>query len=269
MDRLETRQLAYFVAVAEELHFARAADRLGIAAPPLSRAITQLERRLGVRLFDRTSRRVDLTPAGRVLLAESRTALNAVDTAVRRTQRAGRPRALVVAVRSGGGAGLLPDLFATHAGVPVEVAFTTDQAAALRDGSADLAFLCGRDDVHEFETVELMREDPVALLPAGHHLAERATVSVADLRREDAYAPKCPPIPFDELVDRVALGRLVVVAGHSAVDRLGHSVVAIPVTDLPSTALLLGWSRPEPAVLAFVRTAKDVAARRKADQNGR
>jgi hypothetical protein len=56
---------------------------------------------------------------------------------------------------------------------------------------------------------------------------------------------------------------------RSAADRLGHSVVAIPVVDLPSTALLLGRSRPESAVMAFVRTAKDVAARRTAGQNGR
>ena len=97
MDRLETRQFAYFVAVAEELHFGRAAEKLGIAAPPLSRAIASLERRVGARLFERTSRRVELTAAGEVFLVESRAALDAVDTALRRVRRAGR--GLVVAVR--------------------------------------------------------------------------------------------------------------------------------------------------------------------------
>ncbi|MEU2622435.1 LysR family transcriptional regulator [Streptomyces sp. NPDC007157] len=82
MDRLEVRQLEYFVAVAEELHFSRAAEQLGIAPPPLSRAIAQLERRLGVTLFERTSRRVDLTSAGQVLLVESRNALQANGPAV-------------------------------------------------------------------------------------------------------------------------------------------------------------------------------------------
>src|SRR5207253_1644234 len=97
MERVETRDLEYFLAVAEELHFGRAAERLGIAQPPLSRAIGRLERWLGVQLFERTSRRVDLTSAGAVFLAESRKALAAVDTAVLRAQRTGRTHRLVVA----------------------------------------------------------------------------------------------------------------------------------------------------------------------------
>src|SRR5205814_2281623 len=79
---METRELAYFVAVAEELHFGRAAQRLGMAQPPLSRAIQQLERRMGVPLLERTSRGVILTPAGEVFLVESHKALDAVEAAV-------------------------------------------------------------------------------------------------------------------------------------------------------------------------------------------
>jgi DNA-binding transcriptional LysR family regulator len=89
MDRLETRELVYFVAVAEELHFSRAAERLGIAQPPLSRAMSRLERRMGVRLLERTSRHVELTPAGLVFLDECRSLLQGMDTAVQRTKRAG------------------------------------------------------------------------------------------------------------------------------------------------------------------------------------
>src|SRR5918998_4884330 len=100
-EDVETRELRYFVAVAEELHFGRAAERLGIAQPPLSRAIAQLERRLGVTLLERTSRRVALTPAGEVLQEQARTALDALAAAALRTRRAGAPQPrLVVALKA-------------------------------------------------------------------------------------------------------------------------------------------------------------------------
>ncbi|MGP3947145.1 LysR family transcriptional regulator, partial [Streptomyces sp. 6N106] len=99
---MDIRELRYFVAVAEELHFGKAAQRLGIAQPPLSRTITQLERRLGVALLERTSRKVTLTQAGAVLLAEARAILSAVTAAERRTQRAATAHpSLVLAVKTG------------------------------------------------------------------------------------------------------------------------------------------------------------------------
>jgi hypothetical protein len=127
MDRLETRELAYFVAVAEELSFRRAAERLGLAQPPLSRAIKQLERRIGVPLLDRTEQRVALTPAGRVLLVEARKALEAVTAAALRARRAATPGShLVLAMKPGGDSGLLQDILAEYqeqpGAIPVEVA---------------------------------------------------------------------------------------------------------------------------------------------------
>ena len=91
---MERREFVYFVAVAEERHFGHAAARLGISQPPLSRAIKQLEQRMGVSLLRRTSRSVALTPAGQVLLHEARKALDAMDAAIRRSQRAGARRSV-------------------------------------------------------------------------------------------------------------------------------------------------------------------------------
>src|SRR5690349_7130472 len=115
MEDLETRELRYFVAVAEELHFGRAAERLGIAQPPLSRAVRQLELRLGVQLLDRDRRGTALTAAGTVLLREARAALEAVAAAERRPRRRGdhapprrRPRRLRRRRPAHGGPGRAP-----------------------------------------------------------------------------------------------------------------------------------------------------------------
>src|SRR5882757_6663355 len=139
MGRLETRELAYFLAVADELHFGRAAAHLGIAQPALSKTIQRVERRLGVSLFERTSRAVTLTEAGRVLAREARTALDAVSAATTRTQRAGtRDPRLILAVKPGGDAGLLPGILAAYERepdvLPIEVVFGGDRARMLCEG---------------------------------------------------------------------------------------------------------------------------------------
>ncbi|HEY0239341.1 MAG TPA: LysR family transcriptional regulator, partial [Friedmanniella sp.] len=141
---METRELRYFVAVAEELHFGRAAERLSISQPPLSRAVQQLERRLGVTLLDRGSRGVSLTEAGTVLLHEARTALDAVSAAERRTVRAahGRPQ-VVLATKAGASSELLAKLLHAYGAEPgsvhVEVLICgpAEQGTFLRDGRAD------------------------------------------------------------------------------------------------------------------------------------
>src|SRR6202162_3140017 len=106
MDEVEVRELRYFVAVAEELNFTRAATRLGMAQPPLSAAIGKLERKLGVTLLERTSRRVTLTAAGAVLLEQGRIAVEAAAAAAERARRTGtQPDRLTVAVKPGAGTG--------------------------------------------------------------------------------------------------------------------------------------------------------------------
>jgi DNA-binding transcriptional LysR family regulator len=264
MDRLETREFAYFVTVAEELHFGRAADRLGIAQPPLSRAISRLERRLGVRLFDRTSRSVSLTPAGEAFLDASRDVLAAADAAVRTAQRAARSNRLVVAARPGQGSRLLTTILPRYDrskdALPVEILFTRQQAAAVRDGTADAGLMCSTEDLTGLQTAELITEAPVALLPAGHPLASRPAVTIGELRRLDTFAEQCPDSSLDQIIDLVALQRLIVVVSDGITGKLGPDVTAVPVTGVPASLLVLGWATaiPRPALAAFISQAKRV-----------
>ena len=198
---VETRELRYFVAVAEELHFGRAAQRLGMAQPPLSRAIQQLERRLGVALLERTSRGVALTEAGSVLLREGRAALDAVDG--RRTpyppRRARRDRpapAWSWSRRPERPSELLAKLLDAYAAEPgavtVEVLLCGigEQERLLRDGRADVALLHRPfDSTAGLDTEELHTEGQVAVLPAGHPLSRPRP------RCGWPTSPRCPACP--------------------------------------------------------------------------
>ncbi|WP_030900435.1 LysR family transcriptional regulator [Streptomyces sp. NRRL F-5126] len=269
---VETRELRYFVAVAEELHFGRAAQRLGISQPPLSRAIRLLERRMGVALLERTSREVRLTTAGEVLLAEGRGALDSVAAAVRRAQRAGAtaPR-LVLALKPGSDADLLRPMLdryaATPGAVPVDLAFSVgERAAMVRDGRADLALLHRpQNDLSGLDSDDLHTEGQVVVLAAAHPLAGRATVSMADLHGEPQ--PRWPearpgvtghPVAdTDQLLQLVLLGRMVAVLPESVRDRLPPGTVSRPVTDAEPATLVIAWSLSSVSrrVAAFVRAA--------------
>ncbi|WP_369639991.1 LysR family transcriptional regulator, partial [Nocardia sp. JMUB6875] len=176
---MDTRELRYFVAVAEELHFGRAAQRLTMAQPPLSRAIQQLERRLGVVLLHRGSRAITLTEAGSVLLREARLALEAVEAAERRTRRAAADRpGVVLAVKAGASRELLSKLLDAYAAEPgaveVEVMLCGpgEPERLLRNGTADVALLHRPyDTIAGFDTEDLHTENQIAVLPAGHPLS--------------------------------------------------------------------------------------------------
>jgi DNA-binding transcriptional LysR family regulator len=242
-DDVETRELRYFVAVAEELHFGRAAQRLGIAQPPLSRAIQRLERRLATALLDRTSRTVTLTEAGSVLLTQGRVALEAVDAAERRTRRTGLSETgspgLVLVTKSSMSSELLAELLDAYAAepgaVPVDVILCgpTEQERLLREGQADVALLHRPfDSTAGFDTEELITESQVVVLPAGHPLAVRSHVRMADITAlpglplprwpcpDGSYPPGSGPKVRDhaQLLQLVALGRACAVSPESCPD---------------------------------------------------
>jgi DNA-binding transcriptional LysR family regulator len=250
MDRLETRELAYFLAVADELHFGRAAARLGIAQPALSKTVRQLERRLGVSLLERSSRAVTLTEAGKVLRREAQVALAAVSAAALRTQRAGaRDPRLVLAMKPGGDAGLLPAIVAAYerepAMLPLDVVFGADPARMLREGRADAALLYAPpDETDRLDTETLLTEAPVAVLPASHPLAQRASLRMADLAGENLHKKPDDPAAMKslaELMHLIALGRTVAVLPRVLTRPLRDDLVTVPVTDIPPVALLLAW----------------------------
>ena len=188
MNQLEARQLRYFVAVAEELHFGRAAERLGMAQPPLSRAIRQLERQLGVPLLKRTTRQVTLTPAGEVLLGDARTALDAISAAGRRAQHAGEPSPrLRLALKPDIDGGLLPRILDAYAGeqaaLPVELVLGRfgEQAQTVRDGRADAGLLLAPFDDRGLDYEPLVTEPFLIAMAATDPLAARPCLHLADL----------------------------------------------------------------------------------------
>jgi DNA-binding transcriptional LysR family regulator len=282
-EDMETRELRYFVAVAEELHFGRAAQRLGIAQPPLSRAIRQLERRLGVALLERTSRVVTLTEAGSVLLREGTAALDAVDAADRRTRRAalaatGDHPGLVLVTKAGASAELLSKLLDAYAAEPDAVAVDVllcgpaEQERLLRDGRADVALLHRPfDSTAGFDTEDLHTERQVVVLPAGHPLTTRPHVTTADVAalpglplprwpdRDGTYPDGPGPQVRDsaQLHQLIALGRTCAVLPESGWPRTRDDVATVPVLDAPRVTTVIAWpphSRSR-AVAGLVRTA--------------
>lgn len=190
---MELRHLRAFVAVAEEQHFGRAAARLQISQPPLSQSIRTLERELGARLLDRTTRRLSLRPAGEAFLPRAREAIAAAAAAAddARAAATGQLGRLRVGFTGSMTYALLPALAkALRAQLP-RVALdlhgellTPDQVERLIDGRLDVGFLRPPLDHAELETEAMGAESLIVVLPRGHHLAGRAAVPVAALENE-------------------------------------------------------------------------------------
>lgn len=191
MAGMELRQLQYFVAVAEERHFGRAARRLHIAAPSLSQQIQALERDLHITLLERSPRSVALTPAGEVLLEHARVLLARAERARNEVQCAdGRHRHLTLRVAPTVEHvldGSLRQLSGSESGLEVTTATSTDSEAirAVREEHIDAAIVWARATQDQDLSGTILRQVPVHLaLPAGHRLAAAETVPVADLAAE-------------------------------------------------------------------------------------
>ncbi len=187
---MELRQLRYFVTVAEELHFGRAADRLRVVQPAVSQQLSRLEREVGLRLLDRSSRRVRLTPAGERLLVEARAALAAADrvAAVAAELAATPVRVLRVGMSPGLGARLargLEILRQTNSALDIELELVAtpvvEQLAAVARGEMDLALLRAVPAGEGLQVLELWPEPVAVALPASHPLAGRPAVRLRDL----------------------------------------------------------------------------------------
>jgi DNA-binding transcriptional LysR family regulator len=194
-ERIGLRQIRYFAAVAEELHFGRAAERLGMAQPPLTQQIQKLEAALGYRVFTRGPRKTELTEAGAVLLEEAHRLLAGLDEAVERTRRAGRGETgqLTVATPPSVMLTRLPAAIRKYRTRYPEVRFTLRElstsaiAEGLHAGAFDLGFLREASPAGagaQLASEVILSEPLVAVLPAAHELARRPRLALRHLAKE-------------------------------------------------------------------------------------
>lgn len=289
---VEFRELRIFLALTEELHFGRTAERLGISQPGVSEAVRVLESRLGVRLFDRTSRRVGLTSAGEEFRGKLVPALAALERVLAETADASGDITGVLRVGfvlTTGGPALSRLVAAFHTRHPgCEVRFkeveTFDAYRALRHGDIDV--LCNWLAVDEpgltAGTAFAHFQRALAVAPS-HRLAGRSTVSVEDLADEEValFPPTTPSAVYDilvppvtpsgrpirrtqpvrtihEILSFVALGRIVHPTSSAVPIFDRDDVTLVPIDDLPPLPLGLVWvtSRENSRIRALDETAR-------------
>ncbi|MEJ2864135.1 LysR family transcriptional regulator [Actinomycetospora flava] len=289
---VHSRDLRYFLAVAQERHVTRAAARLHVSQPALSKQLRALERQVGAVLLHRLPHGVELTPAGEALLPHARAVVERTDEAARDVAAAGLR--LVVGLSTGVGRGLLPAVRSrlVHRDPPldprVRLVAWDDATAGLADGTADVA-VAWAPVPGRVRTLELAREAVCAALPPGHPLAGRASVPFAALRDEPflALPPEAGPLRASWLADahrdgypasvgaevrsveetHEALidGRGVVLVAAGNADALARDgVTVVGVDDLPPCSLVLAWRADDrrPAVRAYVDACREVLASR-------
>jgi DNA-binding transcriptional LysR family regulator len=190
--RQNLKHLSTFVAVAEELNFHRAAERLRMAQPAVSRIVLELEERLGVKLLERTTRRVRLTESGRYLLEEAIAILARAEAAENtvRLLASGTKAILRVGYTTIAGHALVPDVVRefrrSNPEVRLELTYLTSpvQRDRILEDGIDLGFIQGHFQSSEIESRLVARHRLVALLPPDHPLAAKAEITIADLAAE-------------------------------------------------------------------------------------
>jgi DNA-binding transcriptional LysR family regulator len=253
MSDLDLRKLRYFVAVADELNYGRAAERLHIAQPVLSRQITALERELGVTLFARSKRGTELTEAG-LLLREDARALMATAAALQRRAR--------VAGREGQHftVGFMPGVIVTPAvrmleqrfpGLRVDVVRTSwdDQVEMVHDGRVDASFVRLPVPRRGLTLIPLFREPRVVALPGSHFLAGRDVVKVADLAPLDLLQDPDAVPEWRDLVavtrpSALTLDRVGLPTPHTVEEKLEHVAAERGVVVLPESTAMF-YTRPD------------------------
>lgn len=290
------RNLRYFAAVAEELHFSRAAERLRVSQPALSKQIQQLERELRFPLLRRDRRRVELTAAGEVLLPAARHLLADWDEALAAaTQRASEERKLLqVGFQTSVGGGLYQDIVARFVELRPDWRLAlrsqvwSDPTGGLLDRSSDVAFVwLPAGAAGEIQILPLRSERKYVALPAGHRLARRRAVQLTDLLEEPfvALPPEAGALrdhwlaledrgghpvrigaeasTADEAFEAVATGHGVVLVAEGNVSVYARpGIVCRPVIGVQPSQLALAWRRGDhrAAVREFVRAAAEAVA---------
>jgi len=290
---IELRQLRYFVAVAEELHFGRAAERLHMSQSPLSRAIRELERELGVVLFVRTTRRVELTPAGLLLLERARRALAEIDAAVADARRLTRSGDAVLRLGygpfSGAAAGRIVEaLRAERPELTPRLVQEVTPDSLRRVGAHELAAAVVMESHaaarRHVVRVDALKDEPLlAALPPSHRYASEPTIPIREFVAEPIFIPREPvglmfnawlrsvmrahgfelertmaiaSAPWDRRLPPVANGEGVAVMVGDWTEEPGSGLVAVPF-DPPlnfPTELVSRWP-PTQEVTGLVQTA--------------
>ncbi len=292
---MNVNQLRYFVAVAEELHFGRAAQRLGMAQPPLSQQIRRLEDDLGVQLLQRTKRRVQLTDAGRAFLEETRKTLSQLSRAVEAARGAGRGEVGRLAIGFLGAAtySILPSILVSfrNASPKVEIELhelkTSELIQALRERRVHVGFV--RLPVHEeiLEVEPILSEALVVAIPERHALAGKPQISFRDLSEElfllpprqlttafydqvlnlchqAGFSPKlgAEASQLQTIINLVAGGMGITLVPESVASMAGRGVVFKRLPDpAPRIVVAVAWRGDEcsEVLSAFLKVVREVA----------